>query len=127
LRDLPRDVGIGCADLKHTLHFGVAAEHVPATEPVGGQILPFGNPVVPRPAPRGAQLQIVEHGDAVTEERLLGDAPSHRHRREEAETLVDRKDVRAVVAAYQLYQVLVLEGVVDASDVVLPRLNLSRA
>ena len=125
--DLPRDVGIGCAGLKHTLHFGVAAEYEPATEPVGGQILPFGDAVVPRLAPRGAQLQIVEQRDAVAEERLLGDAPSHRHGREEPETLVDREDVRAVVASHQLDQVLVLEGVVDAREVVLPRRDPRRA
>src|SRR5207248_4503518 len=90
-----------------------------AAESVRGQVLPLVDPVVPRLAPRGAQLQLVEERCVATEERLFRNAPSCRDGREEAEALVGREDVRPVVAPHELEQVLILVVVVDAAEVVL--------
>src|SRR5205823_12432671 len=102
-------------------HFLIDAEDLSTAEAVARQVLPLVDAIVPRLAPRGAQLQVVEHRDVLTEERLFRDAPSRRDAGEEAEALVGREDVRAVVARDQLEQVLVLEGVVKTGEVVLPR------
>ena len=60
----------------------------------------------------------------IAEERLFRDAPSRRDPGEEAKALVGREDVRAVVARDELEEVLVLEGVVQAGEVVLPRRHI---
>src|SRR5690606_8243975 len=57
----------------------------------------------------------------ILEELLLRETPTRRDRREETEALVLGEDVRAVITADELQEVLVLEIVVDTGEVVLPR------
>src|SRR5438132_6868485 len=123
LRDLPGDVRVGCPRLKDAVHRLVDAEDVPAADAVGSEVLPLVDPVVTRLAPRGAELQVVEQRDVLAEERPFRNAPSRRDAGEEAEALIGREDVRAVVTRDELEEVLVLEGVVETSEIVLPRRN----
>src|SRR2546421_12893878 len=76
LSDFPGHVRVGGARLKDALPFLGAAEDVATAEAVGRHVLPLVDPIVARLAPRGAQLQVVEHRDVLTEERLFRDAPS---------------------------------------------------